>query len=1326
MKRTFGRFMSLLLVLAMVLAMIPAALAAYEVYSVAPGATIDLSSAATTASGVSALTWTCSDKNGTYLTVAAGNTGHATVTGVRASSSYFTVTATGKKDGYQTTIDTFTVYVQDAYSLTLTQSDSSSSYNPSTSLYEGDTRTLTATVTVSNAQKWNQDKVQVVFESDTDHAGFDLIPSANGKRARTKAVKLSATTSSNGYTTYTATATLTAVDAGYARVTAKVQYQKSDENWYDSASTYAQDKYILFNISGKTAIKVNLPANQTNFDLIVGGTNPMTGTLTPTVTGVTGEDAKLKYVYDSTHIYVDTTTGMGATIRPVSACAATKIYICLQKSNKDLTYGQIDQTNPSGTTTTGKVKIVGDYKVCTVSVRDSGMSVTAMDVVNSDMEQQSKLAEKTLFFGLQDPYKYNASKSYAVDMSSSGTAIITSAITGSITLEARITAPAALLASDKQTELDNAYSRIRWSSNAPTVVEVTGNGKTATLTPKSKGSAQITATVDNNVTATYSVEVYQGRAYLVTTAPSLGTTIGKASNSVLEDRFAQTKAVVEVQTSMYAGYKTSVELPVKNVRINKTGNTVKFNYDINGLKGNELYYDRANPNATTQYESGSYTISDISLDREPANASYKLTDTFANLVTEASTDSTDFGKDSFVWYMSSDQSSSGDTVIYRDTGANGKKSHTSTLTNLKQYITGTGTYVFRCRVTAGSSSVDTRTAIINVTGENHINIVFNPTTAKAGETFTITGTPQDYVNGTLTNVTGKTYTVTWSSSDESIVKLSSKTSTNSSPSITATAKTGGTVTIKAEATVGAKKYAAEKTFTVTVPTADTVRLTLGENDSYVLLDGSKIAAAVKDACKTTPSTFTFKAPANGTLYTTSSLSNTVGTSTKYSASEVSKMAYRPTRTTGTHEIEYAAYDGSAQIAAGKILVMTSANTVEYHIAANEKQQMVVSDFQSVYGSGLSSVTFGSNTDIRGGLYKGSTTSSGKVGSESYSVSSGTNLLKNVYFIAGTTVSKYSVTIPFTATGSSGTVNGQLVVYVNDTHTLNVTGATFRSLGIATELAPDNATGSTYITIDRVVGGKLYSSYTSIKSCTALTSKDLGSTKFYFTGSNSLDNLYVLPLADSKSVDITYTIDGSTKGTLTFKVNQQTSSNQFTDVTGNFKWAANSVDFMFMNGIINGNSTKNPKIFGPSAKMTRAMLVTVLYRAAGEPTVAGITNKFTDNKQGKYYYNAVLWASNLGIVNGATATTFDPDGNITREQIAAILYRYAGSPTVTGSLSGYADQAQVSSFAVTAMQWAVGSGIIAGTPNGGKTYLTAKGNATRAQVAVMLHRFLTFD
>ena len=1316
--------MSLLLVLAMVLAMVPAVLAG-STYSVGVGATIDVFSTYTTSYGA-ALTWKSNDT--TVATVSADNSGHTTVTGVKAG--YTTITATGTKNNYTQTVDTFTVYVQDAYTLTLTQSDPNNAYNTSTNLFEGDTRTLTATVSVSGVQEWNQSKVRVKFECDTAKATI-----ANPTATLTE-VK-----NSSGYvTSYVATTTLTAVDSGYAKVTAKVQYQKSDENWYDSASTYAQEKYILFKISGKTAIKVNLPTDQTNFDLIVGGTNPTTatGTLTPTVTGVTGADAKLKYVYDSTHIYVDTTTGTGATIRPVSACAATKIYICLQKNNPDLTYAQIDQTNPSATPAAGDTThkaIVGDYKVCTVSVRKAGMAITKLEVM-TDSQTQRDLNKGTKVVGVLDPNYKEAGKQ-----------LDSSLILKNLTLYARIKEPATLLASE--TDREEAYTRIKWSSSDENVAKVESNGiskttgyvgyATASIKAVAPGTATITAKADN-VTATYVVTVYQGRAYAFDAeknGPSLGDTVGKMTDTELARLFEKETAKVEVQTGYYADEKTTYNLPLKDVTAvsDRKSNKVTFTYKINGVKTatKEFFYDRDYPNAEHSY-STTAAFSDITFTEQPITASYKLTDTIANLSAAASVSSPATIK-SMVWYMNSDQTTGGgDRAIFTESISGTHSSLRSVLSNVKQYITGTGTYVFFCRVTAESgsgsskttSSADTRKAIINVTGENHINIVFNPTTAKAGDTFTITGTPQDYVNGTLTNVTGKTYTVTWSSSDESIVKLSSKTSTNSSPSITATAKAGGTVTIKAEATVGAKKYAAEKTFTVTVPTADTVRLTLGENDSYVLLDGSKLAAAVKDACKTTPSTFTFKAPANGTLYTTSSLSNTVGTSTKYSASEVSKMAYRPTRTTGTHEIEYAAYDGSAQIAAGKILVLTSANTVEYHIAANEKQQMVVSDFQSVYGSGLSSVTFGSNTDIRGGLYKGSTTSSGKVGSESYSVSSGTNLLKNVYFIAGTTVSKYSVTIPFTATGSSGTVNGQLVVYVNDTHTLNVTGATFRSLGIATELAPDNATGSTYITIDRVVGGKLYSSYTSIKSCTALTSKDLGSTKFYFTGSNSLDNLYVLPLADSKSVDITYTIDGSTKGTLTFKVNQQTSSNQFTDVTGNFKWAANSVDFMFMNGIINGNSTKNPKIFGPSAKMTRAMLVTVLYRAAGEPTVAGITNKFTDNKQGKYYYNAVLWASNLGIVNGATATTFDPDGNITREQIAAILYRYAGSPTVTGSLSGYADQAQVSSFAVTAMQWAVGSGIIAGTPNGGKTYLTAKGNATRAQVAVMLHRFLTFD
>lgn len=1289
--------MSLLLVLAMVVAMVPAALAA-NAYSVEPDSTITL----TTTYTFTEATWTSSDS--TVAKIESSTATTAVIKGVKASTTGIRITATGKVNGRDYS-EYFTVYVRDAYTLTLALSNSN--INGTVALNQGDTRTLTATVTVgsSGVTAGNLANCEVHFTSDND--AISVTPAS---------AKVTASTVGH-YTTYKVEATVKAEKVGGATLTAQVWYQGKDGMKPSTSATAT--KTIGFRVSGAATISVTLPTAQQVLSLEAGGTS---ATLQPKVTGYSGTaQPKLLYLYDTkdNNLYVrPNASTTSATVEPYKACDATKIYICIADYNAGLTYAKIDQTNPSAS-------IEGSYAVCTVSIKNKGMAVTSIEVMNNESVSyngktsrlQTLLDNGTMVFGLQDSYYKPTVKS--------------ALIRDELILTARIKAPDSLLAS--AADLKNAYSRIEWTSSAPAVAKVgttdsDGTSATATIVPVAAGTATITAKVDGNVTATYNVTVYQGRAYKITEEPSIGETVGKMTDTELKAMFEKESAKVEIQTSIYADEVMIYELPVKTAEVvNGTNGGKKFKYTLNGLKTatKEFFYNREDPNGTGVTTDKQVTFSDISFSEQPANAAYKITDTIADLAMTASVST---GKiKSVVWYMNSDQTTGGvDKAIQTDKITDTPTNYRSVLSNLKQYITGTGTYVFYCRVTTDDGKyAETRKAIITITGENHINIVFNPTTVKAGGTFTITGTPQEYVSGKLTNVTGKTYTITWTSSDENIVKLSSKTSTNSSPSITATAKAGGQVTIKAETTIGAKKYAAEVKFTVTVPEADTVSLTLGENETYVQLDGSKLAAAVKTAAKTTPSTFTFESPANGTLYTSSAMSGTVSTTTKYSASEVSKMVYRPTRTTGTHTIRYAAYDGSAQIATGTINVMTSASTVEYHISANEKQQMVVSDFQRVYGSGLSTVTFGTNSDNRGALYKGSTTSSGKVGSEAYSVSTGSNLLKNVCFIAGSTTSKYTVTIPFTANGSSGQMNGQLVVYVNDTHTLNSTGASFRSMGIANELTPDNATGSTYITIDRVVGGKLYSSYTSIKNCTALTSKDFGSTKFYFSGSGSLDNLYILPLADSKSVEVSYTIDGSTKGTLSFKVNQQTASSQFTDVSGSYKWAANSVDFMYMNDIIKGNNTKNPKLFGPGAKMTRAMLVTVLYRAAGEPTVTGITNKFTDNKQGQYYYNAVLWASNMGIVNGATATTFDPNGNVTREQIAAILYRYEGSPTVTGSLSGYPDQAQVSSFAVTAMQWAVGTGIITGVTSGGRTTLSAKGNATRAQVAVMLHRFLTF-
>ena len=1289
--------MSLLLVLAMVLAMVPAALAA-NAYSVEPDSTITL----TTTYTFTEATWTSSDS--TVAKIESSTATTAVIKGVKASTTAIRITATGKVNGRDYS-EYFTVYVRDAYTLTLALSNSN--INGTVALNQGDTRTLTATVTVgsSGVTAGNLANCEVHFTSDND--AISVTPAS---------AKVTASTVGH-YTTYKVEATVKAEKVGGATLTAQVWYQGKDGMKPSTSATAT--KTIGFRVSGAATISVTLPTAQQVLSLEAGGTS---ATLQPKVTGYSGTaQPKLLYLYDTkdNNLYVrPNASTTSATVEPYKACDATKIYICIADYNAGLTYAKIDQTNPSAS-------IEGSYAVCTVSIKNKGMAVTSIEVMNNESVSyngktsrlQTLLDNGTMVFGLQDSYYKPAVKS--------------TLIRDELKLTARIKAPDSLLAS--AADLKNAYSRIEWTSSAPAVAKVgttesDGTSATATIVPVAAGTATITAKVDGNVTATYAVTVYQGRAYKITEEPSIGETVGKMTDTELKAMFEKESAKVEIQTSIYADEVMIYELPVKTAEVvNGTNGGKKFKYTLNGLKTatKEFFYNREDPNGIGVTTDRQVTFSDISFSEQPANAAYKITDTIADLAMTASVST---GKiKSVVWYMNSDQTTGGvDKAIQTDKITDKPTNYRSVLSNLKQYITGTGTYVFYCRVTTDDGKyAETRKAIITITGENHINIVFNPTTVKAGGTFTITGTPQEYVSGKLTNVTGKTYTITWSSSDENIVKLSSKTSTNSSPSITATAKAGGQVTIKAETTIGAKKYAAEVKFTVTVPEADTVSVTLGENDTYVQLDGSKLAAAVKTAAKVTPSTFTFESPANGTLYTSSAMSGTVSTTTKYSASEVSKMVYRPTRTTGTHTIRYAAYDGSAQIATGTINVVTSASTVEYHISANEKQQMVVSDFQRVYGSGLSSVTFGTNSNSHGALYKGSTTSSGKVGSEAYSVSTGSNLLKNVCFIAGSTTSKYTVTIPFTANGSSGQMNGQLVVYVNDTHTLNSTGASFRSMGIAGELTPENATGSTYITIDRIVGGKLYSAYTSIKNCTALTSKDFGSTKFYFSGSGSLDNLYILPLADSKSVEVSYTIDGSTKGTLSFKVNQQTASNQFTDVSGSYKWAANSVDFMYMNDIIKGNNTKNPKLFGPGAKMTRAMLVTVLYRAAGEPTVTGITNKFTDNKQGQYYYNAVLWASNMGIVNGATATTFDPNGNVTREQIAAILYRYEGSPTVTGSLSGYPDQAQVSSFAVTAMQWAVGTGIITGVTSGGRTTLSAKGNATRAQVAVMLHRFLTF-
>ena len=152
--------------------------------------------------------------------------------------------------------------------------------------------------------------------------------------------------------------------------------------------------------------------------------------------------------------------------------------------------------------------------------------------------------------------------------------------------------------------------------------------------------------------------------------------------------------------------------------------------------------------------------------------------------------------------------------------------------------------------------------------------------------------------------------------------------------------------------------------------------------------------------------------------------------------------------------------------------------------------------------------------------------------------------------------------------------------------------------------------------------------------------------------------------------------------------------------------------------MNGVSTTQ---FNPNGTASRAQIVTILWRLAGEPSA--LTGAFTDVPAGEYYSTAVAWASRQGIVTGVGNNRFEPNSNITREQLAVILYRYAQdagySTTASGSITGYYDYARVNGYARTALQWAVGTGLITGTSS---TTLSPQDTATRAQVATILMRF----
>lgn len=182
----------------------------------------------------------------------------------------------------------------------------------------------------------------------------------------------------------------------------------------------------------------------------------------------------------------------------------------------------------------------------------------------------------------------------------------------------------------------------------------------------------------------------------------------------------------------------------------------------------------------------------------------------------------------------------------------------------------------------------------------------------------------------------------------------------------------------------------------------------------------------------------------------------------------------------------------------------------------------------------------------------------------------------------------------------------------------------------------------------------------------------------------------------------------------FGVTQDDWVNPFSDVVEG-AWYYDAVKFVNRSGLMSGIGNG---VFSPSSNLSRAQLAQILYNSAGNPKTTG--SSFTDVPVGQWYSNAIAWAADQGIVSGYGGGRFGPNDNITREQLAVILWRHAGSPTFSSGILNFTDAGRINSYAWNAVRWAVANGIISGTGGG---VLDPQGPATRAQVAQMLKNYL---
>ena len=688
-------------------------------------------------------------------------------------------------------------------------------------------------------------------------------------------------------------------------------------------------------------------------------------------------------------------------------------------------------------------------------------------------------------------------------------------------------------------------------------------------------------------------------------------------------------------------------------------------------------------------------------------------------------------------------------------------------------VTGiaSGTATITATVKTGSGvQVGTASYIVEVADAYKIELSAAPSSLTAGSASTVSATVYQYTTERGYVPYQQSVELTWNAYKESVADLGGsdpskavKTTTSSGSSsvtlytyATGTSKTAVQVPVTVSVTISGTTYQASP-LSVSVSPASAPSFAVHEEDYFDPDDFSEAVDGATGRYAGKLSAITIEGSNGGSVYENGSR---VSSSTKYYVSGtrnklISSLYFRTSSTSTTNAyFTYIGYDADGDvIAAGKVTLGDERVDMEYSASFGGSVTFLESDFSKAFsgkaGEKLDYVTFamnratvvmnnktyslndGSNAAIFGWAYTTSKATT-KLSStdKCYYQASYTQLdLDEVTYVTGSYRTKYTVYLPYTAVGTSGSrYEGCTAITVSGDDSITASGASMKTLGAADAVlrAYPNAA---YVMFKQpaVSEGRLLYNFRSV-AAQNYTAVDYSKDQFYLSGTSAknlyLDSVFFLPAADcSTQIRLAFTVYGTSgtqlgSGELTVRVASKTASSVFSDVNARTcSWAANAVDFMNEYGLVKGTGTST---FGWKGSMTRGDFVLILYRNAGSPSVYGVSNPFTDVKSTDYYYEAVLWAYRNNVVNGTSTTTFGPKGKITREQIASILWRLAGKPVYSASLRSYTDYASVSDYAYDAMSWAVGSGYVKGS--GAK--LSPKNNATRAEVAVMLHRYLT--